>query len=202
MLASFIQRFLEAVVNFIAGLGYWGIGIGMAIESANIPLPSEIILPFGGFLVSQGKLDFWGAVMAGTVGGTVGSALSYALGWWGGRPFLLRYGRYILVTEARLSQADRWFARYGDAAVFIARLLPVVRTFISFPAGIAGMHFGRFLAYTFLGSFPWCLFLTYLGVKLGENWRALQPLFHRLDILIVAVLLGLVLYAWWHRRQK
>lgn len=202
MLSTILERVVGAVVNFIAGLGYWGIGIGMAIESANIPLPSEVILPFGGFLVSQGKLSFWGAVMAGTIGGTVGSALSYAIGLWGGRPFLLRYGRYIFVTEARLAQADRWFARYGDAAVFIARLLPVIRTFISFPAGIAGMHFGRFLVYTFLGSLPWCVFLTYLGVKLGENWRSLEPLFRRLDILIIAAVLGVVLYLWWHKRKK
>jgi len=202
LLSTILERVVGAVVNFIAGLGYWGIGIGMAIESANIPLPSEVILPFGGFLVSQGKLSFWGAVMAGTIGGTVGSALSYAIGLWGGRPFLLRYGRYIFVTEARLAQADRWFARYGDAAVFIARLLPVIRTFISFPAGIAGMHFGRFLVYTFLGSLPWCVFLTYLGVKLGENWRSLEPLFRRLDILIIAAVLGVVLYLWWHKRKK
>jgi len=199
--ATILERIVGAAVNFIAGLGYWGIGIGMAIESANIPLPSEVILPFGGFLVSQGRLSFWGAVMAGTVGGTIGSAVSSAVGLWGGRPFLLRYGRYIFITEARLAQADRWFARYGDAAVFIARLLPVIRTFISFPAGIAGMHFGRFLLYTFLGSLPWCVFLTYLGVKLGENWRSLEMLFRRLDVLIVAAVLGVLLYFWWHKRK-
>ncbi len=201
-MATILERIVGAAVNFIAGLGYWGIGIGMAIESANIPLPSEVILTFGGFLVSQGQLSFWGAAMAGTVGGTIGSAVSYAVGLWGGRPFLLRYGRYIFITEARLAQADRWFARYGDAAVFIARLLPVIRTFISFPAGIARMHFGRFLLYTFLGSLPWCVFLTYLGVKLGENWRSLEMLFRRLDVLIVAAVLGVLLYFWWHKRRR
>lgn len=202
VLSALLERVIDATVRFVAGLGYWGIGLGMAVESANIPLPSEIILPFGGYLVSQGKLDYWGAVMAGTVGGTVGSALSYAIGLWGGRPFLQRYGRYIFVTEARLAQAERWFARYGDAGVFIARLLPVIRTFISFPAGIAGMHFGRFLLYTFLGSLPWCAFLTYLGVKLGENWRSLEPLFREFEVLILVGLLVLALYFWWHRRFK
>ncbi|HHW40195.1 MAG TPA: DedA family protein [Syntrophomonadaceae bacterium] len=174
----------------------------MAIESANIPLPSEVILPFGGYLVSQSKLTFWGAVLAGTAGGTFGSIASYALGSWGGLPLLLRYGRYVHISEARLEQATRWFDRYGEKAVFFARLLPVIRTFISLPAGIARMNFGRFVVYTFLGSLPWSALLTYVGVKLGENWRAIEPLFRQFDIVIILAVVGLIIYYWWRRRRN
>lgn len=190
------------VTAFIASLGYWGIAIGMAIESANIPLPSEIILPFGGYLVSRGDLDFWGTVLAGTVGGTVGSALSYALGWWGGRPFLLRYGRYLGVSEKNFRLAESWFLRYGEITVFVTRLMPVVRTFISLPAGISGMNFFRFVVYTFLGSLPWSVLLVYLGVKMGEHWTDLKPWFHRADVLVVALLLAVALVWWWKRRRS
>lgn len=199
---AFFEAVIAATVDFIARLGYWGIGIGMAIESANIPLPSEVILPFGGYLVSQSKLSFWGAVLAGTVGGTVGSIISYALGSMGGLPLLLRYGRYIHITGERLEQANRWFERYGEKAVFIARLLPVIRTFISLPAGIARMRFGRFVVYTFLGSLPWSALLTYIGVKLGENWRAIEPFFHRLDLLLILAVVAVIIYYWWHRRRS
>ncbi len=194
---TILELIVEATVNFIAKLGYWGIGIGMAIESANIPLPSEVILPFGGYLVSQSKLTFWGVVLAGTVGGTLGSIASYALGSWGGLPLLLRYGRYVHITRARLEQAARWFDRYGEKAVFFARLLPVIRTFISLPAGIARMNFGRFVVYTFLGSLPWSVLLTYVGLKLGKNWRAIEPLFRQFDIVIILAIICLIIVYWW-----
>ncbi|MBC7104556.1 MAG: DedA family protein, partial [Firmicutes bacterium] len=135
----------------------------MAVESCNIPLPSEVILPYGGYLVSTGRLEFWWAALAGTAGGTAGSAVSYYIGLYGGRPFLNRYGRYFGVTPQKLALAERWFARYGEATVFFTRLLPVIRTFISLPAGVARMNFPRFLVYTFLGSLPWSLALTYVG---------------------------------------
>lgn len=197
-----LEQVIESTINFIANLGYWGIGIGMAIESANIPLPSEVILPFGGYLVSQSRLNFWGAVMAGTVGGTIGSIVSYALGSWGGLPLLIRYGRYIAITESRLAQATRWFERYGERTVFFARLLPVIRTFISLPAGIARMHFGRFVFYSFLGSLPWSILLTYVGLKLGENWRAIEPYFREFDIVVILLIIILVLYLWWRKHHN
>lgn len=197
---AILEKVIALTVDFIGRLGYWGIAIGMAVESANIPLPSEVILPFGGYLVSQSRLTFWGAVLAGTVGGTLGSAASYALGRMGGLPLLLRYGRFLHVTEERLRQAERWFERYGEWAVFIARLLPVIRTFISLPAGVARMRFGRFIVYTFLGSLPWCAVLTYAGVKLGENWAALEPLFRRLDLLLVAGAAAAFFLLWVRRR--
>lgn len=194
---------MHEVTAFIASLGYWGIALGMAIESANIPLPSEFILPFGGYLVSTGQLNFVGAAMAGTLGGLGGSIVSYYIGYRGGRPFLRKYGRYFGFSEKHFLQAEEWFARYGEATVFFTRLMPVVRTFISLPAGISGMSFYKFVIYSFLGSLPWCFFLTYLGLKLGENWLALKPWFHRMDIIILAGIL--VLLAWWlikRRRSK
>jgi len=203
---EFINAVLEflahQVTTFIASLGYLGIALSMAIESANVPLPSEIILPFGGYLVSTGQLDFFWAAMAGTLGGLGGSIVSYYIGYWGGRPFLLKYGRYIGFSQKHFNQAEAWFLRYGEATVFFARLMPVVRTFISLPAGISGMNFFKFVFYSFIGSLPWCFLLTYLGVKLGENWMALKPWFHRFDFFIVAVIIGGLL--WWlvrrHRR--
>jgi membrane protein DedA with SNARE-associated domain len=173
----------------------------MAIESANVPLPSEIILPFGGFLVSQEVLNFWGVVLAGTVGGTVGSVISYLVGSWGGRPLVLRYGRYFGVSREKLALADRWFARYGEATVFFTRLLPVVRTFISLPAGISRMNIRRFIIYTFLGSLPWSIALTYVGLLLGENWHRIKLWFHRLDYLVMGMLLMAGLY-WWCRSRR
>ena len=169
----------------------------MAIESANIPLPSEVILPFGGYLVYTGRLDFWGTVMAGTVGGTLGSIGSYYLGIKGGRPFLHKYGRYIGISERKLVLADHWFERYGEATVFFTRLLPIIRTFISLPAGIARMNFKKFVIYTFLGSLPWSILLVYVGYALGQNWQAIKPWFHRMDILVASLLGMLLLYYLW-----
>lgn len=196
---QFVEELFAVVTINIAALGYWGIALGMAIESANIPLPSEIILPFGGYLVSTGKLNFFWTAMAGTLGGTAGSILSYILGIWGGRPFLLKYGRYIGVTEKRLAMADNWFNRYGEATVFFTRLMPVIRTFISLPAGIFRMNFPRFVLYTFLGSLPWCFFLTYMGLQMGEHWEDLKPWFHRADVLVAIFIVGALLYLW-HKR--
>jgi len=197
-----LNHIVAMVVNFIIHLGYWGVGVGMAIESANIPLPSEVILPFGGYLASQAKLTYWGVVLAGTIGGIAGSALSYALGYWGGRPLLVRYGRYISVTENKLDQADRWFARYGNFTVMFARVLPIVRTFISLPAGIARINFPLFILYTLIGSLPWCMFLTFLGVKMGQNWDVLSTYFHRVDLLIGAVIVALILYSLYRSRKR
>jgi len=191
------DRLFLHLTEAVAALGYWGVAIGMAVESANIPLPSEIILPFGGFLVSQGHLSFWGVVLAGTIGGTVGSSVSYFIGSVGGRPLVLRYGRYVGLGPEKLDLADHWFARYGEATVFLTRLLPVVRTFISLPAGISRMNFKRFVVYTFAGSLIWSIALTYVGVVLGENWHELKPWFHRLDVVVVTLLAAAGLLWWW-----
>jgi membrane protein DedA with SNARE-associated domain len=182
------------VIWTISSLGYTGIILAMAVESACIPLPSEVIMPFSGYLVSQGRFTLWGVSLAGAVGCTLGSALAYAVGARGGRPFILKYGRYVLITPHEVARADRWFARYGMTATFISRLLPVVRTFISLPAGIARVPFGRFLLYAFLGSLPWSWALAYAGVLLGEHWDRVGGLLHSLDVVIV---IGLVAGAAW-----
>ncbi|MEW6459100.1 MAG: DedA family protein [Bacillota bacterium] len=200
-MTAWLDRFFLQLTDAIAALGYWGVAVGMAVESANIPLPSEIILPFGGFLVSQGHLSFWGVVLAGTLGGTAGSSVSYLIGSVGGRPLVLRYGRYVGIGPDKLDMADRWFALYGEATVFFTRLLPVVRTFISLPAGISRMNFKRFVAYTFAGSLLWSIALTYVGVVLGENWHQLKPWFHRLDVLVIFFLIAAGLFWWWRSRR-
>ena len=189
---SVISSWIIGVISF---LGYGGVILLMAIESANIPLPSEVIMPFSGFLVAQGQLNLWLVALAGAVGCLVGSVFSYFLGAYGGRPLIFRWGKYILISHHDLELADRWFDKYGEITVFFARLLPIVRTFISFAAGIAKMNFWRFCLYTFLGSLSWCLLLAYIGQKLGENWEEIKGYFHGLDWMIVGLIVLLI--AWW-----
>lgn len=180
-------------------VGYVGIVVAMAIESACIPLPSEIILPMAGWMVSRQVFTLWGATLAGTLGCVIGSAVAYWVGAMGGRPLLDRYGRYVLISRHDLDTADRWFARYGQGAIFFSRLLPVVRTFISLPAGIARMPFGVFILYTALGSLPWSFALVYAGRSLGDNWEAIRPVLQKFDFLVVAVLaLAIGLYVYRH----
>jgi len=197
-----ITHLLESVALWIQGvisaMGYAGIAALMAIESACIPLPSEVIMPFAGSLVPSGRFTLLGCGLAGAIGCVVGSIPAYYLGAYGGRPLILKYGRYILLSPEHLDWADRFFARRGELTVFVARLLPVVRTFIAFPAGVARMPMGKFILYTFVGSFPWCLGLAWVGMKLGENIEVLKPWFHRFDAVLVAV--GLVAVVWFVRK--
>jgi membrane protein DedA with SNARE-associated domain len=191
------------VIWVINSLGYSGIVVAMAIESACIPLPSEVIMPFSGYLVSQGRFSLWGVSVAGALGCTLGSAVAYAAGAYGGRPFIVKYGRYFLISAHELDRADRWFARYGMAATFISRLLPVIRTFISLPAGIARVPVIPFLAYAFLGSLPWSWALAYVGMLLGEHWDRVGGVLHSLDVVIVlALVAGAAWFLWrhWPRR--
>lgn len=176
------------IINTISSLGYPGILVLMAIESACIPLPSEVIMPFSGYLVFAGRFDIWLVGIAGALGCNLGSILAYFIGAYGGRPLIDRYGKYVLLSRHDLERADKWFQKYGEATVFFSRLLPVIRTFIAFPAGVAKMNFTKFNIYTFLGSLPWCLALAYAGVKLGENWESLKVYFHKLDIVIGLVI--------------
>ncbi len=196
------------VMEQITALGYVGVALLMAIESACIPLPSEVIMPFAGFLTvktaeNPNPMSLFGAAVAGAVGCVIGSVVAYYAGMYGGRPFIERYGKYVLIRKKDLDTADRWFSKYGDAAVFISRLLPVVRTFISFPAGIARVRFGRFIIYTFVGSLPWCYVLAYFGRKLGENWTNLRHYFHNIDIVIgIIVVLGIAFYLYHHLKPE
>lgn len=202
MIEKLIAALAGFVIAVISRFQYVGIALLMAVESACVPLPSEIIMPFSGYLVSRGELKLWLVSLAGAVGCVIGSWLAYAIGAKGGRPLVERYGRYVLVSHRDLDLADRWFQRHGDITIFVGRLLPVVRTFIAFPAGVARMPLGRFTAYTFLGSLIWCWGLAWIGVKLGEHWNTLGVYFHRFDAAIVAlVVLGAGLYVWRHVRH-
>lgn len=205
---AIVIPFLEALYE---RFGYVGVVIAMAIESAAIPLPSELILPFAGWSVSKGLTEpltsapwsYWGAVIAGVVGNTVGSLASYAIGAYGGRPLVERYGKYVLISAHDLELADRWFARYGEATVFFSRMLPIVRTFISVPAGIARMPLWRFTLFSILGAIPWVMLLVWGGMQLGDHWLELKHNLRGLDYLIAAViLLGVGLFVWRHVRRR
>ena len=202
MAAKLLALVAAFITGSISSLGYGGIVLLMAVESACIPLPSEVIMPFSGYLVFRGELVFWGVALAGATGCVLGSLAAYWLGARGGRPLVERYGRYVFVSRHDIELADRWFTRHGDVTVFVARLLPVVRTFIAFPAGVARMALGKFVAYTFVGSLIWCAALAWVGETLGEHWESLGPWFHRFDALIVAaILLGAAWWIWRHLRQ-
>ena len=176
------------IKSLIAATGYGGIVILMAIESACIPLPSELIMPFAGYLVFTGSMKLVWVATAGAIGCNLGSLIAYEIGYHGGRPLVERYGRWVLMGRRELDWSDRFFARWGYLAVFVARMLPVVRTFIALPAGIARMPRLRFHVYTFLGSWPWCFLLAWFGMKMGENWRQLGTYLHKFDVVIVVLL--------------
>src|SRR5712692_10237606 len=191
------EKILAAIFVFIksviAATGYGGITILMAIESACIPLPSELIMPFAGYLVYEGTMKLFWVATAGAIGCNLGSLVAYEIGYYGGRPLVEKYGRWILLSRRELDWADRFFLRWGYLAVFIARLLPVIRTFIALPAGIARMPRARFHIYTFVGSWPWCFALAWFGMKLGEHWDTdprLKHWLHRLDAVIIVILLA------------
>ena len=206
-----VDQFVLPFIDSLYGrFGYVGVVIAMSIESAAIPIPSELILPFAGWSVSRGLAEpltggtwsYWGAVAAGVIGNTLGSLLSYAIGVFGGRPLLVRYGRYVLISAHDLDVAERWFARYGEATVFFSRMLPIVRTFISVPAGVARMPLWRFLLFSILGAIPWVMLLVWGGTVLGEHWRELKERLAGLDYLVAAAILaGIALFVWRHVKR-
>src|SRR5579859_798644 len=205
MVTTFLEFLGRIIISIISNLGYPGIVLLMGIESACIPLPSEVIMPFSGYLVSTGRFKLIWVALAGAAGCNLGSLVAYYVGAWGGRPLAEKYGRLVWVSGHDLEFADRFFARYGDWAVFFARLLPVVRTFIALPAGIARMNFLRFNIYTFFGSLPWCWALAYVGYKLGPRWPILREYFHRFDLVIGIVFAAAVvwfIYNRWKNRLR
>ncbi len=203
MIESIFGLLSGFIISVISGLGYTRIVLLMAIESACIPLPSEVILPFSGYLVWSGRFNVWGVALAGALGCNLGSIAAYYAGAYGGRGFLMRYGKYVLFSRRDLEMADRWFKNYGQWTVFFARLLPVIRTFIALPAGIVRMDFWKFNLYTFLGSFPWCLALAYAGYEMGAHWDALRVYFHKFDFVIAALFLaGAAAYVWRHWKHR
>ncbi|GMA60499.1 DedA family protein [Alicyclobacillus fastidiosus] len=189
----------HSVMMLVQSSGYLGIFIAMVLESACIPLPSEVVMPFGGYLVSTGHLQFTLVVLVGVLGNVTGSTIAYAVGRYGGRRFISRYGRLVLLSQRHLQQADRFFARRGEVTVLVCRLLPALRTFISLPAGIAKMKFGRFLTYSVIGTIPWVLILTYVGLKLSQNWgrieQDLRPLTMISAVVLVVVVVGFWIFA-------
>jgi membrane protein DedA with SNARE-associated domain len=205
MIAKIIETLAVFTTGVISAMGYGGVVLLMAIESACIPLPSEIIMPFAGYLVFKGQFTLQGAAIAGAVGCVVGSIPAYYLGMYGGRPVIERWGRYVLLSRKELDVADRLFQRHGHWVVLAGRLLPVVRTFIAFPAGVARMPMGKFVAYTLVGSYPWCLGLAWVGAKLGEKWNSdprLAAAFHRFDAVIgVAIVLAVGWFVWHKLRE-
>lgn len=180
------------IVYLISNFGYSGVFFSMVLESACIPLPSEIILPFAGYLVYLKKFALLKISLIASLGNVVGGLLAYLLGKYAGRPFIRKYGKYILLTELKLKKTEEFFYKYGEITVFIGRMLPVVRTFISLPAGIAKMNPLKMSIYTFLGSLPWCVFLIYTGQKLGENWETIRAAFHHFHIILVIVAIVLL----------
>ncbi|WP_174275196.1 DedA family protein [Sphingomonas bacterium] len=193
------------IIAVISATGYLGVALLMAIESACIPLPSEIIMPFAGYLVSTGRFGLIAVATAGAIGCNLGSIIAYEVGKRGGRPFVERYGRYALLNLHDLDKAERFFARFGSVTVLVCRLLPVVRSFIAFPAGVARMPLLRFHIYTFLGSWPWCFALAWVGMKLGAAWRTDPRLGHILHYADAAVIVALVAGGIWfvlHQLKK
>ncbi|RAI15766.1 MAG: alkaline phosphatase [Candidatus Melainabacteria bacterium] len=188
MLDPILIPIINFIENTISSMGPLGVSLLMAIESCNVPLPSEAILPFAGFLVSNGVMTIHEAAWAGAFGCVLGSIPSYYLGYFGGRPFIEKYGKYFLISKHDLEIADKWEKKYGNFAFFICRMLPIVRTFISLPAGILKANIFQFLLFTFLGSLIWSYPLVYVGMKLGEHREKLSHFWHQFDILIVLIL--------------
>jgi len=203
MIANLLKLLSGFVIWTISTSGYAGILLLMAIESACIPLPSEVIMPFSGYLVFTGRFRLLWVATVGALGCNLGSAVAYWVGAHGGRPLVEKYGSWIFLSRRELDWADRFFQRYGDITVFLSRLLPVIRTFIAFPAGVARMPLARFHAYTFLGSWPWCLGLAWLGMKAGQHWDYLGQYFHKFDAVIGAVIaIGVVWFVWTHWKHR
>lgn len=201
----------DLVTQVYATVGYLGVALWVAIESVIIPIPSELVLPFAGFLVGEGRAlepltgQPWNLVLVtafGTLGATVGALIAYAIGALGGRPLIERWGRVIGITGADLDRADEFFARHGDAAAFFGRLLPVVRSLVSFAAGVARMPLGRFIVFTILGSLPWTLLLVVAGVVLGARWDDIGPVLKQFEYAVLAVLVAIALWWIWFRIVK
>lgn len=202
------HQIVQFLTNLLQAIGWPGVVAIMTLESANIPIPSEVTMPLAGWMLVQARgMTARDALLLGglfgALGCTLGSILSYGLGAWGGRPLLKRYGKWIMIGEEDLEKADRWFERWGDWAAFISRLLPIVRTFISFPAGVTKMNFWRFVVFTFTGSFIWCGLLALGGYYLGSNWETLRNAMRPFDIPIaIAILAGLGWYIYRHVQKR
>ncbi len=187
-------------VNWLAEMGSLGVFLLIAGESMLLPLPSEIILPFAGFLAYSGKVNLWLIILISIIGQLVGSIISYGIGYYGGRPFVLKYGRYFLLNKKHFEHVEKWFQKYGAITVFIGRLLPIVRTIISFPAGITKINFKKFLFYSTLGIIPWSVLFIYIGFRLGEGWTAIINIFDKFQYVVIAGIIAFII--WWIWKEK
>ncbi len=204
MLEAILAPLIHFVTETIGGYGVPAVFVLMLLESMGILIPSEAISPFAGYLVSEGRMTLPAAVAAGVLGNLVGSWVAYFIGLWGGRELWFRYGKYVGVRAHHLDVAEKWFDKYGEFTVCVSRCLPVVRTFISFPAGTARMNFAKFTFYTFLGCVPWVFALTYLGYVLGENWERIGDFLHYLDYAVAVAFIAGVAYLFvrWRRSRS
>ena len=192
MFEAIILAIFSFIVGIISGIGYLGIFILMALESMITPIPSELVMPFAGFLVSQGKLSLVAVILAGTLGSLAGSLISYYTGYFGGRPFVLKVGRYLLLHESDLRWTEGFFRKHGEKTIFICRFIPAVRHVISIPSGVGKMDIKKFSAYTFAGSLIWVSILTYSGILLEDNWKQLYSFTEKFDIIVIVFILILI----------
>lgn len=206
MIDQVITFFTHLIIQTISTTGYVGIFILMALESALIPIPSEITMPFSGYLVTTSRFNLYLVILIGALANLAGSIAAYLLGYWGQehivRKIIRNYGKYLLISEREFDKSEKWFRQHGEKIVFVSRVLPVVRTFISLPAGIAQMNFIRFSILTFLGSLIWSSILTYMGFVLGKNWISLEPYYRKFEILIFVFGIGVVGYYIWHKFKQ
>jgi membrane protein DedA with SNARE-associated domain len=203
MIASLINFLAQIIVQIIGSIGYAGIFLLMLLESCGFLIPSEIIMPFSGFLVATGGLSFWLVVLIGAIGNLSGSLLAYWISIKGGRPLIEKFGKYILISTHDLDLADLWFKKRGKLTVFLGRCIPIVRTYISFPAGVAKMPIFQFSFYTFIGAAIWSILFTWLGVKLQNNWELINVKLHEFNLLIgILIILLVAFYIWRHLRKN
>jgi membrane protein DedA with SNARE-associated domain len=205
MIASIISWLSAIVISVISALGYGGVFFLMLIESCGILAPSEVTMPFAGYLATQGRFNFWAVVLLGALGNLAGSLIAYWIGYKGGRPLIARFGKYIFLSDHDLKLAEDWFTRYGQATAFFGRLLPVIRTYISFPAGLAKMDLKKFSVFTFLGAFIWSALFAWLGEKLGSNFMELREKLHGFDMTIAFILaFGIIFFVWkkWDAKKR
>ena len=198
-----VEKFVELISASISIGGYFGVFILMALESMIAPVPSELVMPFAGYLVLQGRFNFWFVLLAASIGSITGSLSSYYIGAYGGRPFVLKFGKYLLLTEGHLKWTEQWFKTQGDKVIFISRFIPVVRHLISIPAGMARMNLNKFLLFTFIGAALWNLLLLHAGFKLGSQWGKIHQFSKELDmVFIIGVIMVLGYLIWKHQRSK
>jgi membrane protein DedA with SNARE-associated domain len=196
---DFLERLFFVIKDIISQLGYFGISGGMLIESMCIPLPSEVVLPLAGFMVADGTLNFFWANIAVAIGSLTGSLIAYFVGYYGGRPFILKYGKSFFISEEKFDKADHIFNKYGGAAVFFGRLLPIIRTFISLPAGIARMNLKKFILFSLTGMLPWNAILIYLGYKFGANYETVvRPVFKKFENVVIVLIILAILFLIYH----